>query len=80
MLICCIIFLYLVYDTSFKNEDIDLYPLIDFLCWELDFDEYVKPSDVNIKFYPYLVKSLPNTDEFDLTNIFKKQYEKYPDV
>ena len=66
--------------NSFKNEDIDLYPLIDFLCWELNFDEYVKPSDVNIKFYPYFVKSLPNTDEFDLTNIFRKQYEKYPDV
>ena len=66
--------------NSFKNEDIDLYPLIDFLCWELDFDEYVKPSDVNIKFYPYLVKSLPNTDEFDLTNIFRKQYEKYLDI
>ena len=28
---------------SFKNEDIDLYPLIDFLCWTLYFDEYVKP-------------------------------------
>ena len=66
--------------NSFKNEDIDLYPLIDFLYWELDFGEYVKPSDVNIKFYPYFVKSLPNTDELDLTNIFRKQYEKYPDV
>ena len=66
--------------NSFNNEDIDLYPLIDFLCWELDFDEYIKPSNVNIKFYPYFVKSLPNTDEFDLTNIFRKQYEKYLDI
>ena len=66
--------------NSFNNEDIDLYPLIDFLCLELDFDEYIKPSNVNIKFYLYFVKSLPNTDEFDLTNIFRKQYEKYLDV
>ena len=66
--------------NSFKNEDIDLYPLIDFLYWKLDFGEYVKPSDVNIKFYPYFVNSLPNTDKFDLTNIFRKQYEKYPNV
>ena len=65
---------------SFKNEDIDLYPLIDFLCWTLYFDEYVKPFDVDIRFYPYFVKSLPNTDEFNLTNIFRKQYEKYLDV
>lgn len=65
---------------SFKNEDIDLYPLIDFLCWTLYFDEYVKPFDVDIRFYPYFVKSLPNKDEFNLTNIFRKQYEKYLDV
>lgn len=65
---------------SFKNEDIDLYPLIDFLCWTLYFDEYVKPFDVDIRFYPYFVKSLPSTDEFNLTNIFRKQYEKYLDV
>ena len=65
---------------SFKNEDIDLCPLINFLFWELDFDEYVKPFDVDIRFYPYFVKSLPNTDEFNLTNIFRKQYEKYLDV
>lgn len=32
------------------------------------------------KYYPYFVNSLPNTDEFDLTNIFRKQYEKYPNV
>lgn len=65
---------------SFKNEDIDLYPLIDFLCWTLYFDEYVKPFDVDIRFYPYFVKSLPSTDEFNLTNTFRKQYEKYLDV
>ena len=65
---------------SFKNEDIDLYPLIDFLCWTLYFDEYVKPFDVDIRFYPYFVKSLPSTDEFNLTNIFRKQYEKYLDI
>lgn len=65
--------------NSFKNENIDLYPLIDFLCWELDFDEYVKPSDVNIKFYPYFSKSLSN-DGLDLTDVFRKQYEKYLNV
>ena len=64
--------------NSFKNENIDLFPLIDFLCWELDFNEYVKPSDVNIKFYPYF-SSLSN-DGLDLTVIFKKQYEKYLDI
>lgn len=62
---------------SFKNEDIDLYPLIDFLCWTLDFDEHVKPSDVDIRFYPYFVKKIPNNGEFNMTPIFKKQYEKY---
>lgn len=65
---------------SFKNENIDLYQLIDFLCGTLYFDEYVKPFDVDIRFYSYFVKSLPNTDEFNLTNIFRKQYEKYLDV
>ena len=69
--------------NSFKNEDIDLYPLIDFLYWELDFGEYVKPSDVNIKFYPYMnpyfSRSLSN-DGLDLTDIFRKQYEKYLSV
>lgn len=65
---------------SLKNEDIDLYPLINFLCCTLYFDEYVKPFDVDIRFYPYFVKSLPSTDEFNLTNIFRKQYEKYLDV
>ena len=66
--------------NSFKNENIDIFPLIDFLCWELGFDEYVKPFDVDIRFYPYFAKRLPNTDEFNLTNIFRKQYEKYLDV
>lgn len=65
---------------SFKNENIDLYPLIDFLCWTLHFDEYVEPFDVDIRFYPYFVKSLPSTDEFNLTDTFRKQYEKYLDV
>jgi hypothetical protein len=65
---------------SFKNENIDLYPLIDFLCWTLYFDEYVKPFDVDIRFYPYFVKSLPSTDEFNFTDTFRKQYEKYLDV
>ena len=65
--------------NSFKNGNIDLFPLIDFLCWELDFDEYVKPSDINIKFYSYFSKSLSN-DGLDLTGIFRKQYEKYLDV
>lgn len=65
---------------SFKNEDINLYSLIDFLCGELYFDEYVEPFDIDIRFYPYFVKSLPSTDEFNLTNIFRKQYKKYLDV
>lgn len=62
--------------NSFKNKNIDLFPLIDFLCWGLYFDEYVKPSDVNIKFYPYFSNDLSNNG-LDLTDVFRKQYEKY---
>lgn len=53
-----------------KLTDMDKFLMLYFIFWWI----------VDIRFYPYFVKSLPSTDEFNLTNIFRKQYEKYLDV